>query len=735
MMRGAAMGRVLWATLTTLASMTGCLPQEEDGATVIGSGDAGSGSGGNAGNGGGQPPTGGGVVGPGGSGGGDVTPVGGNGSGGDVSPTGGNNTGGNNTGGNNTGGNNTGGSNPGGEVTPTGGDNTGGSGAGGTPACEPDCRGKTCGPDGCGGNCGPGCAIGEVCAEGQCSSAGCPGDLIDCSGECSTLLDDVNHCGNCRTACPTDAGAGAVPVCLEAECYLTCRGHEREPRSIDFENDPANCGRCGNTCEGARNGQPQCGGGRCLDPCQGGYEACQGRCFPAESFAENCDGACCPVVRPGQIRGEAMNSGETRAYTIEVDGPHRIRASLTFDDGSCPGFDSPFDNANESILLSINTGDELGNRTMLSRGREGPGTGTACIVTDAQALGGAYEVILQPREGLPSYTLNVEVLAPAARRAAGDRADRTGIYPEAIPENRRAEIPMRLAAPQHLVFLGTADEVNNGYPEACLHGDIAVLDGQGNLVADDDTFCPVLDEVLAPGDYTLTGVRTFDDADPSFRAVVFLEAIGGPAARPLPEGGQIQGGGLDRFEMERYTFSLASETAVSFQFVGDGCEAAAFRVAESAWFRSSDDDPCGAASQRLPAGDYTLWVHGRGWNALGNFTLETSVGGGGAVGGEVIDRSGNYPRPAILANGQDAMTLRLAAARTVTLMTSDGQGGCPADTTLMVMRNGRQVVFDDDGNGRCSRVSQDFDAGDYDVVVAGFNGGAVPAYVLEAILQ
>jgi hypothetical protein len=78
------------------------------------------------------------------------------------------------------------------------------------------------------------------------------------------------------------------------------------------------------------------------------------------------------------------------------------------------------------------------------------------------------------------------------------------------------------------------------------------------------------------------------------------------------------------------------------------------------------------------------------------------------------------------------MTLRLGARRDVILFTGDGNGGCPADTTLTLMQNGVQVAYDDDGNGRCSRISESLAAGDYEVIVQGYSGAAVPAYVLTA---
>lgn len=705
-----------------LSGLPGCLPSEsDDGPTVVGTGDAGPGTGGQ---------------GAGGATGGANGPTGGtpSGNGGPPWGLGGEAQPGGDSGGGGLPWGNGGQPQPGGDPATGGQAQPGGDpGTGGMQSCEPDCRGRVCGPDGCGGTCGRGCADGEVCSDGQCSAEGCPADLIDCNGECSTLLDDVNHCGNCRTACPTNDAAGAVPVCIEAECYLTCRGGENRPQSIDFENDPENCGRCGNACGEARNGRPQCAGGRCLDPCENGDTLCQGRCVRNDRIGENCNDACCPVVRPGEHRGAALEADSGRAYTIEVDGARRVRARLRFDDGSCPGFESPFDTANEFVTFGIATVDDLGNRPLISRAREGLGLGEDCMVTDAQVtVGGAYEVVLSTRRNLPAHTLTIEVLPPAPARAGAQTIDRTGVYAKAIPENGRASFPVRVATPQHVIILATSDDVNNGYPEACLFGEIGLEINENNFVDMDDTHCAVIEAVLPAGDYTLHAERTFGDADRSYRAVVFMEPIGGPAAVALPEGGYAAGRGLDAFEAAKYTFSAAGGGTTRIQLQSPNCEIAGFRVPELPWGGSDPGDPCGPVDLPLEAGEYTLWVHGARWNPLPEFAVQVDGAGGGGNGGDVIDRAGDYERGAIPQGGSDRMTLRLGARRDVILFTGDGNGGCPADTTLTLMQNGVQVAYDDDGNGRCSRISESLAAGDYEVIVQGYSGAAVPAYVLTA---
>ena len=82
--------------------------------------------------------------------------------------------------------------------------------------------------------------------------------------------------------------------------------------------------------------------------------------------------------------------------------------------------------------------------------------------------------------------------------------------------------------------------------------------------------------------------------------------------------------------------------------------------------------------------------------------------------------------------GRDSHALRLLARSRVTAETSDGRGGCPGDTRIRFEAAGRALASDDDGGaGTCSRLQLDLDAGDYTIVVDGFAGAAVGAYVLS----
>jgi hypothetical protein len=167
------------------------------------------------------------------------------------------------------------------------------------PACRPACEGRACGADGCGGNCGR-CPGGELCSDGACIAEGCPEDTFECEGACNDFLSDAAHCGSCGFACDRRDDLGAVPECIEAECYLHCPGMEGRRADADFASDVANCGRCGNRCPQPVGGEARCERGECADPCRAGHADCGGTCTSLETVA-NC-GRCgnrCPAPQGG----------------------------------------------------------------------------------------------------------------------------------------------------------------------------------------------------------------------------------------------------------------------------------------------------------------------------------------------------------------------------------------------------------------------------------------------------
>ncbi|MCB9548300.1 MAG: hypothetical protein H6706_20990 [Myxococcales bacterium] len=71
------------------------------------------------------------------------------------------------------------------------------------------------------------------------------------------------------------------------------------------------------------------------------------------------------------------------------------------------------------------------------------------------------------------------------------------------------------------------------------------------------------------------------------------------------------------------------------------------------------------------------------------------------------------------------------------IFTGDGDGGCPGDTLLELFdANDLRIALDDDSGpgGACSLIERDIPAGDYRIVVRGFGGRAIAAYVLDFTL-
>ena len=190
-----------------------------------------------------------------------------------------------------------------------------GSGPDGYYSCGPDALGGLmCCSGGCVdtlidinncGACGNACTGGKSCHEIAIGVVGCTCRdwETECNGSCADLKKDPNNCGQCGHVCASgdcdngvctcgggQADCGPCETCTDGACTpTTCGGGQTCCGSgcIDTQNDPNNCGSCGNTC-GA--GQTCCGGG-CVDtatdsnncgscgyPCLGGDTCQNGLC-------------------------------------------------------------------------------------------------------------------------------------------------------------------------------------------------------------------------------------------------------------------------------------------------------------------------------------------------------------------------------------------------------------------------------------------------------------------------
>jgi hypothetical protein len=221
-----------------------------------------------------------------------------------------------------------------------------------TPACDPDCAGKTCGPDGCGGSCGT-CGPDQECnGQGVCfGGAGCEtswdGGCDGCACEacvcdldpycCQSSWDDVcigecmNDCGGCGSCTPDCGGKACGPDGCGGSCGA-CTGENEacEAGACVCHPDCADkvCGRdgCGGSCGGCAPDE-SCDEGACVcvPACAGkscGPDGCGGSCGGcADGEACGAAGACVALgpepVEPDPI--EAVEAVEAGPESSDVD--------------------------------------------------------------------------------------------------------------------------------------------------------------------------------------------------------------------------------------------------------------------------------------------------------------------------------------------------------------------------------------------------------------------------------
>jgi hypothetical protein len=133
----------------------------------------------------------------------------------------------------------------------------------------------------------------------------CNGVDDDCNGIVDDALgldQDRSNCGRCGNACATSVAGGAVD-CVAGSCVLSCGDGFGSCDSDDGNGcetsltTTADCGRCGQRCEGAT---PVCAesvaGWACADECGDGLELCGGSCVDTSTHPEHCGecGRACP---------------------------------------------------------------------------------------------------------------------------------------------------------------------------------------------------------------------------------------------------------------------------------------------------------------------------------------------------------------------------------------------------------------------------------------------------------
>src|SRR5690606_20529818 len=137
------------------------------------------------------------------------------------------------------------------------------------------------------GACNNACPDGASCVEGACV---CPGDQVDCNGECTDIASSFVHCGGCNQLCSCDLDIFPLRVgCENGSCQMVESPDGRvaycDGVCVDLVTDPNHCGACGNVCED----DAICVNGEC--GCGDGERSCGEECCPDGQLC--CGGVCC----------------------------------------------------------------------------------------------------------------------------------------------------------------------------------------------------------------------------------------------------------------------------------------------------------------------------------------------------------------------------------------------------------------------------------------------------------
>jgi hypothetical protein len=119
------------------------------------------------------------------------------------------------------------------------------------------------------------------------------GNLTDCGGGvCADTNNDPANCGSCGNAC------AAGEFCSQGTCGGSCSGGTIACNSkcVDPQVDPANCGACGTACAQGE----VCSLGQCGVQCSGGTTKCGADCVDTQSDPANC-GACAQPCNAGDV--------------------------------------------------------------------------------------------------------------------------------------------------------------------------------------------------------------------------------------------------------------------------------------------------------------------------------------------------------------------------------------------------------------------------------------------------
>jgi hypothetical protein len=102
-----------------------------------------------------------------------------------------------------------------------------------------------------------------------------------CSGYCG----EPDNRGRRRCGCAADEDCPVPNGCYISYC---CDGACGLTPTVDFDNDPANCGTCGNVCQAPEGRAVHCAAGTCTVGCPAGFREEGDQCIPLLADHEPC---------------------------------------------------------------------------------------------------------------------------------------------------------------------------------------------------------------------------------------------------------------------------------------------------------------------------------------------------------------------------------------------------------------------------------------------------------------
>lgn len=196
--------------------------------------------------------------------------------------------------------------------------------------CETNLLGDLANCGACGKACPKPNNADAACAGGLCGIGACQGGFGDCdknsANGCETaLLGDLANCGQCGVICPNVANGSRV--CAGGACGIggcnanfgNCDGSAQNGCEANFLVDASNCGKCGMVCPPVANGGPGCAAGACgVGACNNNFGDCDQKAFNGceadlQSDAANC-GKCGNPCQGSCVKGACL------PWTTELSG-------------------------------------------------------------------------------------------------------------------------------------------------------------------------------------------------------------------------------------------------------------------------------------------------------------------------------------------------------------------------------------------------------------------------------